>query len=84
MQFDRELSYFIEEDDSPLCQLEPTRSATGGAGKRALLMPKELALAQRRGYCRAIDANEWFRGPLTAFVDRAGNKCLPRACFTGY
>ena len=50
-----------------------------GAGERALFVPEQLALDERRRQRRAVDAHERARVAAAAFVERARKQFLAGA-----
>src|ERR1039458_10333242 len=48
----------VEEHHAALGNLQPSLLQYGRSGKRPALMPKQIALQQRLGNCRAVDRNE--------------------------
>src|SRR5262249_42453152 len=59
------------EDRAAASRLEQTAAILQGAGERAALVTKELALEQRLGERCAVDGDKWTRGALPCAMDSA-------------
>ena len=54
LQVERQLADLVEEQRAAVRDLEPTFPHPGRAGERALLVPEQLALDQRRRHRRTV------------------------------
>ena len=63
LQLQRQLADLVEEHRAAVGALEHAGAPLGGAGERALLVPEQLRLDQRRRHRRAVDHDERPRRP---------------------
>ena len=73
------LADLVEEQRAPMSGLELPRLPFGGAGKGALLVPEQLALEERFGQRRAVEADKRRTATVAGVMDRPGDELLARA-----
>jgi hypothetical protein len=74
-----DLAHLVEEDGAAVRLLEAALPAGDGAGERALLVAEQLALQQRLGERRAVEAHERGLRPGARVVDHLGDELLAGA-----
>ena len=73
------LADLVEEQRSPMSGLKLPRLPFSGAGKGALLVPEQLALEERFGERRAVEADKRRAATVAGIMDRPGDELLARA-----
>jgi hypothetical protein len=73
-----QLPDLVEEERSPVRDLDHPRLRAVGAGERAALVTEQLGLEQRVGKGGAVHRDEHLGGSAALRVDRAGDQLLPR------
>src|SRR6266481_4359924 len=82
LQLEWNVAYFIQEQSSFVCDLEPAGLSHDGAGKGALLVAKELALEEAGGDGGTIQLD---KRPITAIaqiVNGLGDELLSSSRFS--
>src|SRR5580698_6455418 len=72
LECQREVTHFVKEECAGISHFETANSLSDRPGEGTLLMPKQLALEQIEGNCRAIELNEGAIAARTEIVNRAG------------
>src|SRR5262249_40672407 len=75
----RQFADFVQENCSPVGQLETAESALHGAGEGSLLMAKQFRGNQRWRKRSTVHADEWAFGPIRSFVNSPGHELLAGA-----
>ena len=76
--------HLIQKQRSPVGALKKAKlAALLRPGKRAVLIPKQLALQQVFRHGRAVDGNVWPRRPQRGIVDGAGQQFFSRPALSG-
>src|SRR5271167_4062819 len=78
LEFERNLSNLIQEDGSPIGQLEATDPLRNGAGEGASLMSEQFAFQQSRRDRSAVQFHEGTRMPRAEIMQSAGDQFLSR------
>src|SRR6516162_9777879 len=84
LQFERDVTYFVQKERPFIRELESAGFAHDRARKCTLFVPEKLALEQARGNGGAVHLDEW---PITSraqIVDGAGKKLLASTRFSLY
>ena len=82
LQFQRDVSHFIEKQCSLVCQLQAAHLLGNGAGKRALLMSEQFAFQEAGGNRRTIQFDKALLFAGAHVVDGTGNQFLPGSRFS--
>ena len=82
MQFEFELSDFIEKDRSTVGRTETARRRIVGACERAFDMAKDVAGEESPGHCGTVDRNERASSTRALGVNRTGDQLLARPART--
>ena len=70
------LADLVEEENAPLCQIDPARLGRVGPGERPLLVTEKLGLEQRVGKGGAVQCDERAPGAARGRVEVAGEDLL--------
>src|SRR6516225_5587229 len=84
LQFERDVTYFVQKKRSFICKLESAGFAHDRARKGTLFVPEKLALEQAGGNGGAVHLDEWPTPSRAQIVDGAGEKFLARTRFSLY
>ena len=82
LQRELHMSDFVEEDGPPVGGLEEAPLVAACVGKRALDVSEKLGFDEVFRQRRAVDVNEWPRGPRAAIVKSTSDEVLAGACFS--
>ena len=78
-----DLSDLVQEDRTGVGQLKAPPFASDRPGKRAFLVPKQLALQQRLGECRAVHLHQRFFRSVGETMNRVGDELLAHPTLSG-
>src|SRR5580704_12920405 len=82
LQLQRKISYFVQEQSSPVRLFKTSNSLRMSSCERSAFVPEQFALKQSCGYRRAVHADKAPVAPGTHLANRLSDQFFPSPRFT--